>query len=98
MKNWYVAILALGLVVACDGGDDPIEQIDEDMTCGSICDRYKDCFDDTYDDEACKENCLDRADDPDHEDEENVCWECVKGASCTQAAFTCINECVGIVP
>jgi hypothetical protein len=97
MKIWHVAFLALALTVAC-ADDDPIEQINEDITCEAICDRYQDCFVASYDVDDCKDRCLERADDPNHEDEENVCESCIDGASCTQAAFTCINECAGIVP
>lgn len=101
MKVWMNACLIVGLLgvaVSCSEDNDPIEQADEALDCNDICDRYKDCFDDNYDVDKCEDRCTDRADDPDHRDQEERCSTCIEGASCGGAAFSCADDCLGIVP
>ena len=97
MKRFFGACLCVGLLfgVACE--DDPIETVDESMDCAEICDRYKECFDDNYDVDRCEDSCDSRADDPDHEDQEEACSNCIEGQSCT-SSFDCVDEFAGIVP
>jgi hypothetical protein len=102
MKTWMIACLSVGLIgfagASCDSEDNPIENADEAIDCGSICDRYKDCFDGDYDTDKCQDRCEERADDPDHKDQEEKCSDCIDDASCGGAAFNCADECLGIVP
>lgn len=100
MKILHAASLALALctALAC-ADDDPIEQVSEDIDCEAICDRYQDCFDEGYDVDACKDDCLERADDPNHEDQEEQCDDCINAEdSCVEQAFGCAADCAGIVP
>jgi len=102
MKSWVFACLAAGLIgfssSGCDSEDNPIENADEAIDCNSICDRYKDCFDKSYDTDKCADRCESRADDPDHQDQEERCSDCIDDASCGGAAFSCADDCIGIVP
>lgn len=100
MKLWMSACLAVGLlgVTSCSEDNDPIEQFDEAADCGSICERYADCFDEDYDVDGCQDRCEERADDPDNRDQEERCAGCIEDASCGGAVFSCGDDCVGIVP
>jgi hypothetical protein len=100
MKRWVAACLFLGLFAAagCSEDNDPIEQLDEASDCNEICETYQMCFDEDYDVDACQDECTDRADDPDHRDQEEECSNCIDEASCTGAAFSCATDCIGIVP
>ncbi|HKP57138.1 MAG TPA: hypothetical protein VJV78_10470 [Polyangiales bacterium] len=93
MKLWMCACLAIGLIssVSC-------EDVDETLDCNSICHRYADCFDKSYDTDKCADRCETRAEDPDSHDQEERCSDCIDGASCGGAAFSCAPDCLGIVP
>lgn len=89
-----ISLFALG----CEDG--AADRIDNRLDCRQICDRYEDCADDDYDVEECKENCRDSAnDDNDFESKVERCSDCLDDDnSCTEDAFECAPECVGIVP
>jgi hypothetical protein len=65
--------------------------------CDQICDRYKDCFDANYDADACQSRCESKADDASFADKAESCETCIDDKSCT-GAFSCADDCVGIVP
>ena len=101
MKYWMSACLIvgmLGVATSCREDNDPIEQLDEALDCSSICDRYKDCFDEDYDVDKCQVRCEDRADDPDHRNQEEKCSDCIDDNSCGGSVFSCADDCLGIVP
>lgn len=102
MKFWVFACMAVGLLAftnaSCSDEDNPIVQAEQAIDCGSICDRYKECFDKNYDTDECQSNCDTRADEPNHKDQEERCSDCVDEASCGGAVFSCTDDCIGIVP
>jgi hypothetical protein len=102
MKSWVLACMAVSLLgfanASCSDDNNPIEQADEALDCSDICGRYKDCFDKNYNTDKCENNCEDRADDPDHKDQEERCSDCIDNASCGGAVFSCADDCLGIVP
>ena len=88
--------LLLAVLGAC-GKDDPITAIDRTTDCSNICSKYKECISGDYDTDACEDRCTDMvsANKTDRIDE---CESCVDDKSCTNSAFSCASECVGIVP
>jgi hypothetical protein len=73
--------------------------VDAAIDCGSICDRYKDCFNEDYDVEACTDRCKDSADkDRNYRDDADACHDCIDDRSCGGGAFSCAIECAGVVP
>jgi hypothetical protein len=79
-------------VIACSEADTAID-------CGSICDRYRECFDEDYDVEACAENCQEEADrSEDYRDTADDCHACIDDASCVGGGVSCLTECIGVVP
>jgi hypothetical protein len=98
MRTVIKACLAVAALSLAACSDDAIEDIDESTDCEMICDTYGDCVDSDYDVEACHDRCTDRADDMPNNDQEDDCEACLEDLSCTEAAFECPTECVGIVP
>jgi hypothetical protein len=79
-------------IAACSDAETAVD-------CGSICDRYKECFDKDYDVDACGENCKEQADKSrDYRDKADDCHACIDDHSCVGSGFSCLTECVGVVP
>src|SRR4051794_15247202 len=89
---WVAFALVPGFVAL--GCDDTEASVD----CASVCDRYKDCFDKSFDANECADNCADKADDHDFQNRVDDCDDCIDDESCSEAAFKCTAECVGVVP
>jgi hypothetical protein len=99
MKRWLCLIgLGLGLCSAAVGCKDAVEDVDEKFDCSAICNKYKECFDKDYDVDKCRDHCEARADDPDSNDQEQTCSDCIGDMSCGGATFRCADDCIGIVP
>jgi len=87
-------------VFALGCGTEAADRIDNRLDCRQICARYEDCADADYDTEDCRENCRDTANDnAAFEKKVEKCSDCLDGDnSCTEDAFKCSDDCVGIVP
>ena len=95
MRSLIAISMAFALTVGCSADD----EIEEELDCGSICERYADCIDTDYDVSECQDRCEDNADaDPDFADDVDACENCLDDRSCTNATFACATECVAIVP
>lgn len=98
MKKLVSAFCVLGLAfvgltaIGCD-------QIDREVDCHKICDRYSECFDKDFDVSACQKRCSNRAEeDNNFADNVDSCDNCIGKASCVEGAFKCASECKDIVP
>lgn len=73
--------------------------IDNAFDCSSICDKYHDCYDNDYDRSDCYSRCRD---DSKHDDtfrkQADRCESCIDNKSCVDTAFSCGDDCAGIVP
>jgi hypothetical protein len=97
-------LLALPLFVlplslfACDP-EETVNAVDAKIDCGSICNRYKDCFDSSYATETCRDRCESSSkNDSSYDAKAEACDSCLDRNSCAGSAFNCTTECVGIVP
>jgi hypothetical protein len=95
MRSLFAISVVFALAVGCSAKD----EIEQEIDCHSICDRYSECFDADYDVSACQDRCEDNVDqDPSYMDKVDACDNCIDDRSCTNATFACITECAGIVP
>jgi hypothetical protein len=95
MRSLFAISLVFALAAGCSAKDD----IEQEIDCHSICDRYSECFDADYDVSACQDSCEDSVDaDPSYMDKVDACENCIDDRSCTNATFACATECAGIVP
>jgi len=94
----YLVLSAVALAwaaSACDATDSVANRI----TCGDVCERYRDCFDDDYDVDGCTDRCEnDATADEEKEAELEECDACIDDESCTAAVFECTTECAAFVP
>lgn len=87
-----LALCALG-ALGCQSG--PIHDLDVEVDCNDLCNRYRDCFDSTYDSVACRDRCDETANaDP---AAANECDTCLDSRSCSES-FACTSECYGLLP
>jgi len=101
MKNRFLSagFVALIATLAAAGCSDTVDEISNKIDCHSVCKRYADCFDADYDVDGCKDKCENSADSSEaRETKLERCDDCIDGKSCNGAAFSCADECVGIVP
>jgi hypothetical protein len=95
MKRLFMIPVAFILAFGCDAKD----EIEAEIDCRSICQRYSDCFDDDYDVSACQDRCEDDIDQGELEQSDvDECDNCIDEASCAGDALSCATQCVGIVP
>jgi hypothetical protein len=95
MNKLMLIPVALVLAFACDAAD----EIEAEIDCQSICDRYAECFDDDYDVTACQDRCEDNIDSGEIEQNDvDECSDCIEDRSCTGATFACATECLSVVP
>jgi hypothetical protein len=75
------------------------KEIENEIDCQSICQRYSDCFDSSYDVSACQDRCENDVDRGELTFEEvDACDDCIDDRSCASGTLNCATECVGIVP
>lgn len=80
---------------ACSGDN----EVDRTLDCHAICSRYSECFDSDYDVDECRDECRrEAAADAEFEDRVDRCEQCIDEASCAAGAFSCADNCVGVVP
>lgn len=88
-------VVLLALATSCAAADEVESRVD----CDTICDKYADCYDSDYDTEACASDCEAEYDaDPDYIEKIDDCEACIDDKSCSESTFSCVDECVGIVP
>jgi len=74
-------------------------EADKIFDCQSVCSRYQTCFNKSYDVGECRNRCKNKADaDKSYQAKADACESCIDDKSCSEAAFKCPTECVGIVP
>jgi len=89
-------VLAAALAI---GGCSAADKVSNKIDCHSVCKRYADCFDSDYDVDGCEDKCENSADSSEaRETKLEKCDDCLDSHSCTGSAFSCADECVGIVP
>jgi hypothetical protein len=97
--NLFAALTVVSVTgLGCDDG--AVDRIDNRIDCRAICDKYEECVDDDFDVDECKDDCRQNAlDDNEFESKVDRCSDCVTGDdSCVETAWSCTDECVGIVP
>jgi hypothetical protein len=82
-------------LVACSSA----KEIENEIDCQGICQRYSDCFDSSYDVSGCQDRCENSVDRGDLTFEKvDSCNDCIDDRSCAGGTLNCATECVGIVP
>jgi hypothetical protein len=82
------------VTAACD----VTESISNSITCGDVCERYRDCFDENYDVDGCVDECESEASaNEDQEARLEACDECIDDESCASAVFECTTQCAGVI-
>ncbi|MCA9610246.1 MAG: hypothetical protein KC619_31840 [Myxococcales bacterium] len=76
----FVFLLATGCV----------SEIDREIDCFSICERYEDCLPGDQDQAACRDRCDDRS--PGEVDE---CDACLDASTCAECTFECAGPLSG---
>jgi hypothetical protein len=94
-KALLSAIAMIAALSGCSNG--PIAEIDEEVDCANICDRYRDCYNASYDTAACRNRCQGVVDGGDSA-RADMCDACLDSSTCIGAAFGCATECQGILP
>lgn len=95
MKKLLAIPFAFLLAASCDLSD----EVESEVDCYGICQRYADCFDEDYDVSACQDRCEDGVDRGDLTMEEvDECYECIDDRSCAEGTLSCTTECLDIVP
>jgi hypothetical protein len=100
MKNRLVCAGVLSLLMAWGAaGCSAADEISNKIDCHSVCKRYADCFNSDYDVDGCTDKCENNADSSEARERKlEACDDCIDDRSCTDATFSCADECVGIVP
>jgi hypothetical protein len=76
-----------------------VRTIDTAIDCDGICERYASCFNKAYDVSACTARCRKAArSEPDYRRKADTCNACISERSCVAATFSCLTECVSVVP
>jgi hypothetical protein len=75
------------------------QRVESAFDCSAVCERYASCYDTSYDTDACKSRCRRAAaEDPDYRRRADMCEACISQRSCAAATFSCLTECVSVVP
>jgi len=91
--------MSASLLVAGVGCGETADEVTNSITCGEVCEQYSDCFDADYDVDGCIDRCENAATaNEDRERRLEICDACIDDRSCTEATFSCTDDCVGIVP
>lgn len=89
---------ATALATGC-GSDNPVNEIQNRVTCKDVCQRYADCFDGSYDVGACTNRCTDDSTASDEKDGKlKACDSCMDDKACVSAVFNCGTDCGTFVP
>lgn len=68
------------------------------IDCAQVCAAYADCVDSDLDVRQCTRECEANADGSENrENRLERCEECIEGLSCTEQAFECTDECIGVI-
>jgi hypothetical protein len=95
MKKIWLIPLGVFLAIGCDAAD----EIEAEIDCRSVCDRYSECFDGDYDVSGCQNDCENAVDSGDLQQSDlDECDNCIEDRSCADATFSCAVECSSIVP
>jgi len=76
---------------ACSATND----LDVEIDCNNICQRYRDCWDSSYDVDSCRTRC-DEFNNVDRRSA-NECDTCLDSRACAES-FACGNVCMGLLP
>ena len=75
------------------------KELENEIDCQSICQRYSDCFDADYDVSGCQDRCENDVDGGELTfNEVDACSDCIDDRSCANGTLSCVTECAGIVP
>jgi hypothetical protein len=86
------------LATGC-GNDNPVNAVENRITCKDVCQRYSDCFDHSYDVDGCTDRCTNDSLDSSEKDAKlDACNSCIKDHSCAPAVFSCGSDCGSFVP
>lgn len=92
-------LLALPLAVLMAASCDLTDEVEAEIDCHGICQRYADCFDEDYDVSACQDRCEDDVDRGElTQAEVDTCDDCIDDRSCAEGTLNCATECLDIVP
>ena len=102
MKTFGIAMLAscasLLFFSAC-GSDNPVNRVENHITCKDVCQRYSDCYDKSYDVDGCTDRCTNDSTETSQKDDElDTCNDCIGDKSCVSATFNCADECSPFLP
>jgi hypothetical protein len=93
---WSSLLLVTPLLVGCS---DTVDEISNSIDCHGVCQRYADCFDADYDVDGCADRCENSADNSENRERRlEMCDACIDDRSCSEATFSCTDDCVGVVP
>jgi hypothetical protein len=95
LKITFVSLFALAISFAATTPGCSTVELAYD--CDQICDRYQECFDADYDAGQCASECRANAGDEAFGNTADECEACIDDRSCT-GSFSCVDECIGIVP
>lgn len=90
-----------GILIACLTllGCGVAEEVESQLDCQDICDRYAECYDSDYDVDECRSDCEQEVDeDSEYLEKIDACDACLEDKSCAEGTFSCTDECLGIVP
>ena len=90
-----IALVALCALCGLGCDSDPIHDLDVEVDCNDLCNRYRDCFDSAYDTASCRGRCDETA----NRDRQaaNECDTCLDPRACSES-FVCADECYGLIP
>ena len=92
-------VSSAGFVTVGCNGDDPVDAVQDQVTCHDVCQRYADCFDSGYNVDSCTNRCTDDATADDEKDAKlDACNACMDDKSCVSAVFNCTTDCSSFVP
>jgi hypothetical protein len=98
LKTLSAACLAVGLV-SCAQTQKLATNIDTNIECRDICNRYATCYDPQYTVKACTDDCQAKAKtDGDFRRSADACNECMTGNACVETTAACGSECRPVVP
>lgn len=76
-----------------------VQRVESAIDCNGICSRYASCFDKSYDTDGCASRCRESARaDTDFRRKADMCNACISERSCVEATFSCVTQCVSVVP
>lgn len=92
-------VLGCALLVCGFAGCGAADEVESQVDCLDICQRYSDCFDSDYDVSECQSECEGKVDeDESFLEDVSGCDNCIDDRSCSEGAFACTDDCAGIVP